>query len=105
MGNQRARSRGLRHGTRNMFSRPFRKKGALNSTTFLRTFRVRDFPHPAIALRKHPPARHETLRAKHPRRAMGRERVPLRATPSPSPATAYLPRASGATPVNIEADF
>ena len=70
MGNQRARSRGLRHGTRNMFSRPFRKKGALNSTTFLRTFRVRDFPHPAIALRKHPPARHETLRAKRPRRAM-----------------------------------
>lgn len=40
MGNQRARSRGLRHGTRNMFSRPFRKKGTLNATTFLRTFRV-----------------------------------------------------------------
>tara|TARA_B110000977_G_scaffold129594_1_gene165260 strand:+ start:2760 stop:2993 length:234 start_codon:yes stop_codon:yes gene_type:complete len=39
MGNQRARSRGLRHGTRNMFSRPFRKKGTLNATTFLRTFR------------------------------------------------------------------
>jgi len=58
MGNQRARSRGLRHGTRNMFSRPFRKKGALNSTTFLRTFRVRDFPHPAFALRKRPLARH-----------------------------------------------
>jgi len=45
MGNQRARSRGLRHGTRNMFSRPFRKKGMLNATTFLRTFRVRAFPH------------------------------------------------------------
>ena len=67
MGNQRARSRGLRHGTRNMFSRPFRKKGALNSTTFLRTFRVRDFPHPAFALRKRPPARHETTRATRPR--------------------------------------
>ena len=40
MGNQRARSRGLCHGTRNMFSRPFRKKGTLNATTFLRTFRV-----------------------------------------------------------------
>ena len=63
MGNQRARSRGLRHGTRNMFSRPFRKKGALNSTTFLRTFRVRDFPHPAFALRKRPPARHKTPQA------------------------------------------
>ena len=43
MGNQRARSRGLRHGTRNMFSRPFRKKGTLNATTFLRTFRVGDY--------------------------------------------------------------
>ena len=43
MGNQRARSRGLRHGTRNMFSRPFRKKGTLNATTFLRTFHVGDY--------------------------------------------------------------
>ena len=52
MGNQRARSRGLRHGTRNMFSRAFRKKGPNNAETYLRTFRVRapsriDFPGPA----------------------------------------------------------
>lgn len=40
MGNQRARSRGLRHGTRNMFSRAFRKKGPNNAETYLRTFRV-----------------------------------------------------------------
>ena len=43
MGNQRARSRGLRHGTRNMFSRPFRKKGPNNATTYLRTFRIGDY--------------------------------------------------------------
>ena len=43
MGNQRARSRGLRHGTRNVFSRGFREKGANNTTTYLRTFRVGDY--------------------------------------------------------------
>ena len=43
MGNQRARSRGLRHGTRNMFSLPFRKKGPRNATTYLRTFRIGDY--------------------------------------------------------------
>ncbi len=42
MGNQRARSRGLRHGTRNMFTRGFRQNGPKNATTYLRTFRVRD---------------------------------------------------------------
>ena len=41
MGNQRARSRGLRHGTRNMFTRGFRQNGPNNATTYLRTFRVR----------------------------------------------------------------
>ena len=43
MGNQRARSRGLRHGTRNVFSRGFREKGRNNTTTYLRTFRVGDY--------------------------------------------------------------
>jgi hypothetical protein len=42
MGNQRARSRGLRHGTRNMFTRGFRQNGPKNATTYLRTFRVSD---------------------------------------------------------------
>ena len=43
MGNQRARSRGLRHGTRNLFSRGHREHGTLNTTTYLRTFRVGDY--------------------------------------------------------------
>ena len=43
MGNQRARSRGLRHGTRSVFSRGFREHGTLNATTYLRTFRVGDY--------------------------------------------------------------
>ena len=43
MGNQRARSRGLRHGTRNMFTRGFRQNGPKNATTYLRTFRIGDY--------------------------------------------------------------
>merc|ERR1711874_211645 len=43
MGNQRARSRGLRHGTRNKLSRPFRGKGTINMSTYLRPFKVGDY--------------------------------------------------------------
>mmetsp|Transcript_32775 Transcript_32775/g.39664 ORF Transcript_32775/g.39664 Transcript_32775/m.39664 type:complete len:168 (+) Transcript_32775:50-553(+) len=43
MGNQRARSRGLRHGTRNKLSRPFRGKGVIPMSTYLRCFKVGDY--------------------------------------------------------------
>jgi len=43
MGNQRARSRGYRHGTRNVFSRPFRQKGLINLTTYLREYKLGDY--------------------------------------------------------------
>lgn len=43
MGNQRARSRGLRHGTRNKLSRAFRKKGVIPMSVYLRNYKVGDY--------------------------------------------------------------
>jgi hypothetical protein len=40
MGNTRARPRGLRHSTRYLFSRDFRRKGFVPLSTYMRTYKV-----------------------------------------------------------------